>query len=210
MTPDPKGLVRRGYDAASHCYRGQHEALSPVVAEWLEWVAAPVPPGGAVLDLGCGNGVPVARALAERYRVTGVDLSPVQIGRAWGLVPGGRFLCADMTEVDLPTGSFDAAVCLYALIHVPLDEQAPLLRRLHGWLRPGARVVATVGQGAWTGTEADWLGSGAPMWWSHADAQTYARWFGEAGFEVVGQEPVPDALGGVHSRVRATTSPRRG
>lgn len=210
MTPDPKGVVRRGYDAASYCYRGEDDVLSAVVGEWLEWVTAPVAPGRAVLDLGCGNGVPVARALAERYRVTGVDLSPVQVARAREFVPGGRFLCADMTEVDLPAGSFDAALCLYALIHVPLDEQAPVLGRLHGWLRPGARVVATVGQGEWTGTEPDWLGSGAPMWWSHADAQTYARWFGEAGFEVVGQEPVPDPLGGVHSLVRATRSPRRG
>jgi cyclopropane fatty-acyl-phospholipid synthase-like methyltransferase len=38
--------------------------------------------GSAVLDLGGGCGVPVARRLAPRYAMTGVDLSPVQIERA--------------------------------------------------------------------------------------------------------------------------------
>jgi len=36
-----------------------------------------------VLDLGCGNGVPVAKALAVGgHDVTGVDLSAVQVERA--------------------------------------------------------------------------------------------------------------------------------
>ena len=31
--------------------------------------------GVSVLDLGCGAGVPIARSLSRRYRVTGVDVS---------------------------------------------------------------------------------------------------------------------------------------
>ena len=53
-----------------------------------------------MLDLGCGNGVPVARELSARFAVTGVDLSPVQVERARALVPGARFVCADMTAVE--------------------------------------------------------------------------------------------------------------
>ena len=55
--------------------------------------------GVAVLDLGCGCGVPVARRLARRYAVTGVDLSPVQVERARTLVPNATFICADMAAL---------------------------------------------------------------------------------------------------------------
>lgn len=57
----------------------------------------------------------------------------------------------------------------------------------------------TLGSVAWTGTERDWLGvEGATMYWSHADAQTYRRWLGEVGLEVVGDEFVPEGTGGHH------------
>ncbi len=55
---------------------------------------------------------------------TGVDISDVQVERARRLVPGAVFLRADATDLDFPSGSFDAVVCLYALIHMPLDRQA--------------------------------------------------------------------------------------
>jgi hypothetical protein len=59
----------------------------------------------------------------------------VQIDRARRLVPAARFLRADVTEVRLPPASFEAVVCLYALIHLPLAEQPPLLDRIATWLR---------------------------------------------------------------------------
>jgi hypothetical protein len=47
-----------------------------------------------------------------------------------------------------------------------------------------------------TGTEDDWLGSSAPMWWSHADAATYAAWLTDAGLVIEHQEFVPEGTGG--------------
>ncbi|MFI1290594.1 hypothetical protein ACH4VM_19265 [Streptomyces sp. NPDC020792] len=48
--------------------------------------------------------------------------------------------------------------------------------------------VATVGHGEWTGTEENWLGGGAPMWWSHADAATNRAWITQAGLVVENEE----------------------
>ncbi len=194
--PDPREIVRRGYDALSYRYRAD-DAGEGHYAGWLAGLRERVPAGGAVLDLGCGAGVPVARALAAGgFRVTGVDVSEVQIRRARRLVPGARFLRADATRVELPAGSFDAVACLYTLIHLPLDEQPVLLGRIAGWLRPGGWLLATTGQQAWTGTEDDWLGGSATMWWSHADAATYRDWLGRAGLEVTAQDFVPEGDGG--------------
>jgi ubiquinone/menaquinone biosynthesis C-methylase UbiE len=155
-----------------------------------------LPPGSEVLDLGCGCGVPDARLLSERFRVTGVDLSDVQIGRAKRLVPGARFIRADMTEVRFRPATFGGIVCLYALIHVPLDEQRPLLSRMYRWLRPGGIVLLTTGEVEFTGVEENWIGSNAAMYWSHADATTYERWLSDVGFELLRRTHVPEGRSG--------------
>lgn len=200
---DPKTIVRRGYDLVSRAYRGD-DAAEGAYAEWLDLLEARVPPPAKILDLGCGCGVPVARRLSPRYEVTGVDLSPVQIERARALVPTATFVCADMATLDFPDASFDAVVCLYAIIHLPLAEQSSLLRSITRWLRPGGALIATVGHGAWTGTEKDWLGvQGGDMWWSHADAETYTRWFADAGLTIELETFVPEGAGG-HTFLLAT------
>jgi 2-polyprenyl-3-methyl-5-hydroxy-6-metoxy-1,4-benzoquinol methylase len=193
---DPKELVRRGYDSLSYRYRAD-DAEDGNYGPWLAALRARIPAGSAVLDLGCGNGIPVARHLAAAgYTVTGVDISEVQIRRARRLVPAATFLNGDITTVSLPEGSFDAVVCLYALIHLPLKEQPPLLGRIAGWLRPGGWLLATTGHRAWTGAEDGWLGGAVPMWWSHADTATYRTWLQEAGLWVASEDFVPEGDGG--------------
>jgi 2-polyprenyl-3-methyl-5-hydroxy-6-metoxy-1,4-benzoquinol methylase len=194
----PTEIVRRGYDALSYRYRGDAEEPE-LYATWLAQLQERVPAGGAVLDLGCGCGVPLARDLAASgYAVTGVDLSVVQIQRARQLVPMASFLHADATQISLPPSSFDAVVSLYALIHMPLEEQPSLLGRIGRWLRPGGWLLATTGHGAWTGIEDHWLGGEAPMWWSHADAATYRDWIERAGLSVLAQEVITEG-DGVHA-----------
>jgi SAM-dependent methyltransferase len=188
----PKDIVRDGYDAVSHLYRGDDDE-PPEYLAWIDALRGRLPAGGAVLDLGCGCGVPVARTLsAHGYAVTGVDLSPVQIARARRLVPAATFHEGDATRVEFPPDSFDAVVCLYALIHIPLDEQPALLTRVRTWLRPGGWLLATTGATRWTGSEDGWLGGTAPMWWSHTDADGNRRWITEAGLRIVAEEFVPE------------------
>jgi ubiquinone/menaquinone biosynthesis C-methylase UbiE len=200
---DPKSIVRHGYDLVSLAYRADN-ADDGTYAGWLDTLEMRVARGSSVLDLGCGCGVPVARRLARSYEVTGVDLSPVQVARARVLVPGATFVCADMTTLQIPDESFSAITCLFALIHVPLAEQPTLLGDIRRWLLPGGLFLATVGYEAWTGLEKDWLGiAGGDMWWSHADAETYRRWFAEAGLRVELESFVPEGAGG-HTLLLAT------
>jgi SAM-dependent methyltransferase len=203
-TADPKAIVREGYDRVSGAYRADSAPEEPY-RSWLRPIDGALPAGAPVLDLGCGCGVPAARILAERYQVTGVDLSPVQIDRARELVPAARFLCADMTAVEFAPASFAAIVSLYAIIHVPLDEQPALLDRIATWLRPGGLLLISVGgSDAWTGSEPDWLGvPGGTMYWSHADAATYRRWIEERGLQIERETFVPEGDGGhvlIHAR----------
>ncbi|GAA4300969.1 class I SAM-dependent methyltransferase [Actinomadura luteofluorescens] len=196
MGIDPTEVVRSGYNALSRLYRGDDDT-SGQYDGWLDDLLACLPERGQVLDVGCGCGVPVARRLSDAgHQVTGVDVSDVQIERARALVPGADFIRADATALDLPDTSFDAVVCLYALIHMPLDRQPRLLENIARWLRPGGRLLATTGQDAWTGSSDDWLGGTATMWWSQTDAATYRAWLQRNGLEVTEQQFVPDGGSG--------------
>lgn len=189
-------LVRRGYDALSYHYRGDDTGEGRY-APWIAELLARLPAGAPVLDVGCGCGVPVARALAAAgHPVTGIDISEVQIRRARQLVPAGSFIRADAVLARLPPASFDALVCLYSLIHMPLAEQPGLIGRMGGWLRPAGWLLAIAGQDAWTGSEDNWLDGQTPMWWSQADAGTYRGWLREAGLEIISADFVPEGDSG--------------
>lgn len=198
---DPKEIVRRGYDQISYTYRADAEDES--AAQYHAWLDELLPllarADGArprVLDLGCGCGIPVARRLAQTCAVTGVDLSPVQIERARRLAPGAEFLCADMSALRFTPDQFDAVVAFYAIIHLPLAEQPGLFQAIYGWLRPGGLLMATVGSGAWTGTEDDWLGGGAAMYWSHTGEAEYREWLEATGFRLLNTRFIPEGSGG--------------
>jgi ubiquinone/menaquinone biosynthesis C-methylase UbiE len=125
-----------------------------------------LPDGAAVIDLGCGAGVPTTARLAERFAVTGVDISTEQLHRAQRLVPGARFVRADMTAFDPGDGTVDGVTACYSLTHLPADHQPAMLRRIASWLRPGGAVLASLGtgDGDWSG---EWLG--VPMFFSGID-----------------------------------------
>jgi SAM-dependent methyltransferase len=190
---DPRSIVLDGYERASHAYRGDaFELAGSGYEHWLRRLEARLAPGSRVLDLGCGNGLPVARELARRHAVTGVDLSPVQVERARALVPAATFVCADMAGVALAPRSFDAAVAFHSLINLPLAEHATMLRRVADWLVPGGTLLATTGSDPWTGVEENWRGvAGARMYYSQAGRPQYRTWLAEAGFTIVeeGREP---------------------
>jgi SAM-dependent methyltransferase len=181
---DPKRLVANGYDGITGSYLARYGASS-VRDVWLSELLQRLPgQGGAhVLDLGCGAGIPVARALAAAgHTVVGIDGSAGQIGLARDNVPFAEFIHADMTAVDFPARSFDAVAAFYSITHVPRLEHGHLLRRIAGWLKPGGLLVASLGAGAlpdWTG---EWLGT--EMFFSHYDSATNLALLHGAGFAI--------------------------
>ena len=192
-TTDPKAIVRDGYDRASLAYRGDDYDLEKSgYGYWLRRLARLVPPGGRVLDLGCGCGVPVARELAKRHAVTGIDLSPVQIERARRLVPEAEFVCGDMTAAEFPPGSFDLVVAFYSIINVLLAEQPGLMQRVASWLAPRGVFLAVVGKVAGAWAEPDFRGvPGVTMYWSHADLGAARGWLAEARLDIVEEGTQP-------------------
>ncbi len=135
-----------------------------------------------MLDLGCGAGIPLTKALADTFDVTGLDISARQIELARRNVPNARFINADIVTHDLPPQSFDAAVASYSLFHIPRAEHEGLFRKLTSWLRPGGLFLANFGiADSEVDYEEDWLG--APMIWSSFDEDRTLTALKKAGFE---------------------------
>jgi ubiquinone/menaquinone biosynthesis C-methylase UbiE len=194
-----KAVVREGYDKLSMHYRDHYkESHADVYLKWIEAFASVVPKATSVLELGCGDGVPVAQALSTGYAYTGVDLSPVQIANARSQIPAATFVVADMTELAFPDETFRGIIALYSIIHVPLDEQEALLRLVYRWLQPDGYFLTILGTAAWTGTEENWILPGVTMYWSHTNAATYCKWFKDIGFEWAKEEIIAEE-GGSHT-----------
>lgn len=181
---DPKRVVEDGFDRIAERHAAWAEETRR--EERVRYTAAlfeRLPAGAEVLELGCGAGGSSTRALASRFRLTGVDLSERSVQMARAAIPGATFLHGDMTRVELPPASFDAVTAFYSIIHVPREEHAALLARIAGWLRPGGWLIAALGARDNAGEFApDWLG--APMYWSAHDAETNRALVEAAGFEI--------------------------
>ena len=72
---DPWHQVEAGYDRIAEQYLSAKNVHDPGLLAALEELARGLPVGGKALDLGCGAGVPVTQWLAQRFEVTGVDIS---------------------------------------------------------------------------------------------------------------------------------------
>src|SRR5437016_3668334 len=143
---DPRTqTVERGYDEIADAYLEWSAAIeNDPRFQLAENLAARLPNGARVLDLGCGAGVPSTAHLAERFRVTGVDISAEQLRRARKNVPGVDLVQADIGEIDFPADSFHGVVAFYSLTHLPREDRAPLLARIGTWLVPGGYFLASL------------------------------------------------------------------
>ena len=186
---ESKIVVAAGYDALGAAYsQWSAHVVDPARARFVDELSTRLPADSAVLDLGCGPGVPSTKQLAERFQVTGVDLSRAQLERARANVPSATFIEADIATVRFADSAFDAVTAFYSLIHLPRTELAQLFAKVRRWLRPDGLLLVTLtarDSPDWTG---DWLDQ--PMYFSGYDSATNLRLLSEAGFEVLLEEVV--------------------
>ncbi len=183
----PKLTVARGYDRIAEGYLLWRTTLGREKRDlgYIERLAAGLPEGACVLDLGCGAGVPYTAYLSQRFDTVGVDISRGQLALARGYVPGASLVLGDMGSLAFRPGTFDAIAAIYSIIHVPREEHGPLLARTCEWLRPGGRLLAVLGANAWEGVDEDWLDLGATMFWSHFDAEASRSMVERAGLHIL-------------------------
>ena len=98
-----------------------------------------------LLDVGCGTGVLVAKALAEGMDAQGLDVSEAMIAAAKIRVPGNAVRVQRMQDLD-DCERYDLIVSLSWSIHYASHEAelTDVLQRMHRALRPGGGLLLQV------------------------------------------------------------------
>ncbi|HUL54518.1 MAG TPA: glycosyltransferase [Opitutaceae bacterium] len=104
-----------------------------------------IPPSASVLEIGCGRGDLLVHL--NTRRVTGVDLSAVQIEEARQRLPWGRFVVQAGEELELPGETFDYII-LSDTLNLVADVQL-LFERLHACARADTRLLLNFQSALW-------------------------------------------------------------
>ncbi|HSR67120.1 MAG TPA: class I SAM-dependent methyltransferase [Acidobacteriota bacterium] len=153
-----------GYESFASDYMARRDQSRIGVATVRKW-AGSLEPGTAILDLGCGHGVPVSRALLDDgFTIYGVDASP-SLAEAFGKrCPEGQVVCEPVEKSSFFDRKFDAALASGLMFLLPAQAQRDLIAKVALALNPGGRFLfsAPTEKGAWrdvlTGRESLSLG----------------------------------------------------
>ena len=127
-----------GYDHRRGIRRGYHQRL-------LELYRTIIPPGQAVLEIGCGKGELLAGL--EPSRGVGVDFSPRMLEHARRLHPELAFILADAHDLARVTGKFDVVI-FSDLVNDLWDVQL-FLEQVRRHCMPATRVVFNIYSHVW-------------------------------------------------------------
>jgi SAM-dependent methyltransferase len=78
--------------------------------------------GSKVLELGCGTAENLS-VFANKYKLTGIDISEGMLKIARRKIPGGKFVQADIADFDLKE-KFDLIFCVYDTVNHLKDFKA--------------------------------------------------------------------------------------
>jgi ubiquinone/menaquinone biosynthesis C-methylase UbiE len=173
--------TRQTYDLIAAEFARQNSAAAAEVADRLDELAASVPPGSVVADIGCGPGRDVMTLRAHGLHVVGIDLSLGQL-RASD-VPG--LLQADMRHLPLQAGSVHGIWCWAALVHLPREAVPQALAEFARIAAAGGSLSMSIAQGDGEGFEvATPYGSDRRRWFTRYREPELTATLTAAGFSI--------------------------
>jgi len=138
-------INRAAYDRIAAQWSAARNGFFGCEQAYLDALLRSVPPGAAVLDLGCGSGRPMAEyVVACGRRIVGIDQSQALLDIARTRLPGERWILQRMEDYE-PAEAYPAAIVWDSLFHIDRREHEPILRKVVAGLEPGGRLMLTVG-----------------------------------------------------------------
>jgi SAM-dependent methyltransferase len=135
----------REYDQIAAWYMTDRDRTVGV-AEALA-LAGTLPANSHILDLGCGNGIPITEALVNAgHQVIGLDSSAAMLAFFRINLPDTPVVQADARCCPFATASFDAAVSWGMMFHLPPSDQAAVFSSVSALLKPGAPFLFTAAE----------------------------------------------------------------
>ena len=110
-------------------------------------LASSIPPGSLVLDVGCGNGIPITRALlSEGHRVIGLDSSSAMLAHFKQNCPEAFAVRGMVESCPFSEGLFDAAVAWGVMFHLNPEDAVRAIANVSRTLKRGAPFLFTSGE----------------------------------------------------------------
>lgn len=132
-----------GYEAVADAYISLRGSSTVGLATVREWARA-LPDGAEVLDLGCGNGVPISQLLIDLgLTVYGVDASPTMIDKFRIRFPRAQAECAPAEEASYFGKSFDGVIAWGLMFLLAPVAQTRVIRKVAQALNPDGRFLFT-------------------------------------------------------------------
>jgi SAM-dependent methyltransferase len=160
---------------------------------WLDRFQKLLPPGGSILDIGCGSGEPLARhSIKAGFQLTGVDASSNMINLCRGRFPDHAWLNVDMRL--LATGlQYDGLLAWDRFFHLRRDDQRRMFSIFRAHAAPNAALMFTSGP-----RDTEDVGSyqGEPLYHASLSPEEYRELLDRHGFEVVAFASEEPASGG--------------
>jgi SAM-dependent methyltransferase len=134
----------REYDLIAEWYTSERvdEAGIPEATT----LASSIPRGSFVLDVGCGNGIPITRALLSAgHRVIGLDSSSAMLAHFKHNCPDAFAVRGIVQSCPFADGVFDAAVAWGVMFHLNPEDAIRAIANVSRIVKRGAPFLFTSG-----------------------------------------------------------------
>lgn len=140
-----KSKVLEVYEKISDWFDA-HRNKDLMEKKYLDLIVSKIPVGGAILDLGCGTGEPIAKFFIEKgFQLIGVDESANMIALCQKRFPNATWMVGDMREINLPQ-QFDAILAWHSFFHLDHDSQRMMFKIFEKHLKPSGILAFTSGE----------------------------------------------------------------
>jgi SAM-dependent methyltransferase len=132
------------YDLIADWYAADRSSIIGIPE--LTALIASLTPGAAVLDIGCGNGIPLTAALVDAgCDVFAIDSSEKMLAHFRRNLPDVGVTCAAIQTCDFDSRRFDAVLAWGVIFHLTPEEQRTAFAKVASVLKPGGRFLFTSG-----------------------------------------------------------------
>jgi SAM-dependent methyltransferase len=173
----------REYDQIAEWYASERDDQTGVPEATT--LASSIPRGSLVLDVGCGNGIPITRALLSGgHRVIGLDSSSAMLEKFRHNYPQTLAVRGVVQSCPFPDGTFDAAVAWGVIFHLNPEDAIRAIANVSRIVRQGALFLFTSGDtDSFHGKESQM--NGVTFWYFSYSVHSYRRILNDHCFELV-------------------------